>query len=186
MDPDLLGAAPRLGPQPLLRQVPRHRHRQRRPDHPRPAQGAGAGGARRPRGVGDAVRALRRRRRRLLQPARRQTRRSGSSSRRGDPSYPIWTGCFWADDELPDDSDRVGQDLEDREAHGAARRRRRRDALQIDERGEVTVERRRRRHRGRAAQHTVGDATASRARSGAARSRSSRRPLSASTAARWR
>src|ERR1017187_2132512 len=20
----------------------------------------------------------------------------------GDPSYPIWTGCFWADDELPD------------------------------------------------------------------------------------
>lgn len=23
----------------------------------------------------------------------------------GDPSYPIWTGCFWADDQLPDDSD---------------------------------------------------------------------------------
>jgi len=23
----------------------------------------------------------------------------------GDPSYPIWTGCFWADDELPDESD---------------------------------------------------------------------------------
>ena len=23
----------------------------------------------------------------------------------GDPSYPIWTGCFWADNELPDDSD---------------------------------------------------------------------------------
>jgi hypothetical protein len=23
----------------------------------------------------------------------------------GDPSYPIWTGCFWADGELPDDSD---------------------------------------------------------------------------------
>ena|SRR2546422_6938747 len=23
----------------------------------------------------------------------------------GDPSYPIWTGCFWADDELPDASD---------------------------------------------------------------------------------
>ena len=22
----------------------------------------------------------------------------------GDPSYPIWTGCFWADDELPDES----------------------------------------------------------------------------------
>jgi uncharacterized protein involved in type VI secretion and phage assembly len=22
----------------------------------------------------------------------------------GDPSYAIWTGCFWADDELPDDS----------------------------------------------------------------------------------
>lgn len=20
----------------------------------------------------------------------------------GDPSYPVWTGCFWADDELPD------------------------------------------------------------------------------------
>ena len=20
----------------------------------------------------------------------------------GDPSYPIWTGCFWADNELPD------------------------------------------------------------------------------------
>jgi uncharacterized protein involved in type VI secretion and phage assembly len=20
----------------------------------------------------------------------------------GDPSYPIWTGCFWADDEVPD------------------------------------------------------------------------------------
>jgi len=23
----------------------------------------------------------------------------------GDPSYPIWTGCFWADNELPDASD---------------------------------------------------------------------------------
>ncbi len=23
----------------------------------------------------------------------------------GDPSYPIWVGCFWADGELPDDSD---------------------------------------------------------------------------------
>jgi uncharacterized protein involved in type VI secretion and phage assembly len=23
----------------------------------------------------------------------------------GDPSYPIWTGCFWADGELPDVSD---------------------------------------------------------------------------------
>jgi uncharacterized protein involved in type VI secretion and phage assembly len=23
----------------------------------------------------------------------------------GDPSYPIWTGCFWADGELPDESD---------------------------------------------------------------------------------
>jgi hypothetical protein len=23
----------------------------------------------------------------------------------GDPSYPVWTGCFWADGELPDDSD---------------------------------------------------------------------------------
>src|SRR5260370_26780672 len=23
----------------------------------------------------------------------------------GDPSYPIWTGCFWADSELPDSSD---------------------------------------------------------------------------------
>jgi len=23
----------------------------------------------------------------------------------GDPSYPIWTGCFWADGELPDASD---------------------------------------------------------------------------------
>jgi len=23
----------------------------------------------------------------------------------GDPSYPIWTGCFWADNELPDDAD---------------------------------------------------------------------------------
>lgn len=23
----------------------------------------------------------------------------------GDPSYPIWTGCFWADGELPDQSD---------------------------------------------------------------------------------
>jgi uncharacterized protein involved in type VI secretion and phage assembly len=23
----------------------------------------------------------------------------------GDPSYPIWTGCFWADNELPDESD---------------------------------------------------------------------------------
>lgn len=22
----------------------------------------------------------------------------------GDPSYPIWTGCFWADHELPDSS----------------------------------------------------------------------------------
>ena len=22
----------------------------------------------------------------------------------GDPSYPIWTGCFWADGELPDES----------------------------------------------------------------------------------
>jgi uncharacterized protein involved in type VI secretion and phage assembly len=22
----------------------------------------------------------------------------------GDPSYPIWTGCFWADGELPDSS----------------------------------------------------------------------------------
>ncbi len=22
----------------------------------------------------------------------------------GDPSYPIWTGCFWAENELPDDS----------------------------------------------------------------------------------
>ncbi|HVL26281.1 MAG TPA: phage baseplate assembly protein V [Thermomicrobiales bacterium] len=22
----------------------------------------------------------------------------------GDPSYPIWTGCFWADQELPDES----------------------------------------------------------------------------------
>lgn len=22
----------------------------------------------------------------------------------GDPSFPIWTGCFWADDELPDES----------------------------------------------------------------------------------
>lgn len=22
----------------------------------------------------------------------------------GDPSYPIWTGCFWADDELPADA----------------------------------------------------------------------------------
>jgi uncharacterized protein involved in type VI secretion and phage assembly len=20
----------------------------------------------------------------------------------GDPSYPVWTGCFWADDEVPD------------------------------------------------------------------------------------
>ena len=23
----------------------------------------------------------------------------------GDPSFPVWTGCFWADDELPDKSD---------------------------------------------------------------------------------
>ncbi len=23
----------------------------------------------------------------------------------GDPSFPIWTGCFWGDNELPDDSD---------------------------------------------------------------------------------
>lgn len=23
----------------------------------------------------------------------------------GDPSYPIWVGCFWADGQLPDDSD---------------------------------------------------------------------------------
>lgn len=23
----------------------------------------------------------------------------------GDPSYPIWSGCFWADGELPDESD---------------------------------------------------------------------------------
>ena len=23
----------------------------------------------------------------------------------GDPSYPIWAGCFWGDDELPDESD---------------------------------------------------------------------------------
>jgi hypothetical protein len=23
----------------------------------------------------------------------------------GDPSYPVWTGFFWADDELPDDND---------------------------------------------------------------------------------
>ena len=23
----------------------------------------------------------------------------------GDPSYPIWSGCFWGDDELPDESD---------------------------------------------------------------------------------
>jgi uncharacterized protein involved in type VI secretion and phage assembly len=23
----------------------------------------------------------------------------------GDPSYPVWSGCFWADDELPDSSD---------------------------------------------------------------------------------
>ncbi len=23
----------------------------------------------------------------------------------GDPSYAIWTGCFWGDDELPDSSD---------------------------------------------------------------------------------
>ena len=22
----------------------------------------------------------------------------------GDPSYPVWTGCFWADNELPDSS----------------------------------------------------------------------------------
>lgn len=22
----------------------------------------------------------------------------------GDPSYPIWSGCFWGDDELPDDA----------------------------------------------------------------------------------
>ena len=22
----------------------------------------------------------------------------------GDPSYPIWSGCFWADNELPDES----------------------------------------------------------------------------------
>lgn len=22
----------------------------------------------------------------------------------GDPSYPIWSGCFWADDQLPDDA----------------------------------------------------------------------------------
>jgi uncharacterized protein involved in type VI secretion and phage assembly len=23
----------------------------------------------------------------------------------GDPSFPIWVGCFWADDELPDEND---------------------------------------------------------------------------------
>ena len=23
----------------------------------------------------------------------------------GDPSFPIWSGCFWADNELPDESD---------------------------------------------------------------------------------
>lgn len=23
----------------------------------------------------------------------------------GDPSFPVWTGCFWADNELPDKSD---------------------------------------------------------------------------------
>ncbi len=23
----------------------------------------------------------------------------------GDPSYPIWVGCFWADNQLPDESD---------------------------------------------------------------------------------
>lgn len=23
----------------------------------------------------------------------------------GDPSYPIWAGCFWGDNELPDESD---------------------------------------------------------------------------------
>jgi uncharacterized protein involved in type VI secretion and phage assembly len=22
----------------------------------------------------------------------------------GDPSYPIWTGCFWSDDQLPDEA----------------------------------------------------------------------------------
>lgn len=23
----------------------------------------------------------------------------------GDPSYPIWSGCFWADSQIPDDAD---------------------------------------------------------------------------------
>jgi hypothetical protein len=26
----------------------------------------------------------------------------------GDPSYPIWTGCFWADDELPENEGGTG------------------------------------------------------------------------------
>ena len=67
----------------------------------RPRQGARAGRARRSRAVGDAVRAVRRGRR----SASSQCRRSGTGVwvefEAGDPSFPIWTGCFWADSQLP-------------------------------------------------------------------------------------
>ena len=91
---------------PLLRQVPRHGHRQRRRDQARAAQGAGAGGARR-RSRSGRCRACRTPATASASTACREPARAcGSSSRAATRRYPIWTGCFWADNELPDNGER--------------------------------------------------------------------------------
>ncbi len=86
----------------VLRQVPRQGREQRRPAAagPRPGQRPRRA-RRRPAELGDAVRAVRRVAGRASSRSRRSARTSGSSSRPGDPDYPIWSGCFWGTGEVP-------------------------------------------------------------------------------------
>ena len=77
--------------------------------------------------VGDAVRPVRRRPGRLLLPAGAGTG-VWVEFEGGDPSFPIWTGFFWADGRSPDDGQPARKVLRTEQRHLAHRRRGRRGA----------------------------------------------------------
>ena len=94
---DMLGADGRL----LLRQVPRPGEGQQRPDWPRPPQGDRAGGDGRRSRYG---RCLARHTLATTWVCIRYRSREADvwvEFEAGDPSYPIWVGCFWADGQAP-------------------------------------------------------------------------------------
>ena len=81
------------------------RRRQRRTPRPGPHPGAGARRCSHDveTRLGAAGRAVRRRPASARSRSRRSAPASGSSSRRATSSRPIWTGCWWGDDERPED-----------------------------------------------------------------------------------